>query len=249
MWAIAQSVVIHNIKLSGFWGLMLCFAFGIYTLIDPFTPADELERGSLTATFFALIGAVITLLFVVLNELPKEISSKSHLLILSKPITRMDYFLGKIIGVFLFASISLALLVAFAYVSLVYHCEHQVPLLQNCIFPFFHYLLFLWMVSLLAGIIGVFLSEAMCIMISFFLLIGSYAIGLVPVLLEKELSLSAGIFLKGIYFFFPNFQYYELSEYEHYGWFSFFLLGIYSLGYTGIALPISLKYFEKKSFY
>lgn len=250
MQAIAISLILHNIFRGHIVAMALVSAVLIWSSVDPYLSALDLSLGDLWHTRLALWSTIVISIVVLLQELPKEMSSKFHLILLSKPISRYGYLLGKLLGVYGFSMIHLSVLMLFSYLSASLHCHEPVPIVQNLALPWLHYGLYLWLFSLVSVVSGAFLNEAFCLMSLGVFLTGSYAIGMLSAISEgADLSLIASLCLKLVYHGFPNFQYFGLSHYETYGVFTPFYMFVYVAGYTGMILPCALKKFEELSFH
>ncbi|MBF0243824.1 MAG: hypothetical protein HQL31_00945 [Planctomycetes bacterium] len=209
---------------------------------------QDLLRGDLMGSSIAFYASLFIVLIIAMQELPKEIQAKSHLLLLSKSISRSGYLMGKIVGIFMFGVLCLMVACASAYGALVMSCRHEVPFLANFFWPFMHYSLFIWIFSVITGISGAFLNEAFCALGGGFCLVGSYAIGLIPGIAEKTHDSGAVILLKSIYYIVPNIWYYRPGHYLNFDGFNFLTLVLYTLGYSGVLLPLALVKFKKISF-
>jgi ABC-type Na+ efflux pump permease subunit len=222
----------------------------IWSSIDPYMSDLDLMLGDLWHTRMALWGTIVISIVVLLQELPKEMNSKFHLILLSKPISRYGYLLGKLLGIFGFSMIVLTVLLLVSYFSASLQCEEAVPVIENLALPWLHYALYLWLFSLVSVVSGAFLNEAFCLMVLAVFLSGSYVIGMLSTFREGgDLGLVASLSLKFIYHGLPNFQYFGPSHYETYGVFAPFYLLVYVAGYTGLLLPFALKKFEEISFH
>ena len=248
MWTIAHGVIEHNLKKGMILGLVIAASIFIWLNVDPYFSKYDLEIGELTPTRYAMLLSVVIVLVVLINELPKEMSVKFHLLLLSKPISRLDYLLGKIIGLYLIAVIIVAILTTIAFTAMMFQCEENVPLNPNFILPLLHYLLYLWIFSVTAGVAGAFLSEAFCLIIIGIALTASYIVGLIPSIREAGVSAGTGLFLKICYYIVPNYQYFGSSNFSDDNHLTLLYLTLYVLGYTGIILPTAIANFEKRSF-
>jgi len=208
MWPIAHGLIIHNIKRPQVIGMALVAALLIWSSVDPFVVEDDLLIGDLWTTRLSLWSTLVICLTVVLQELPKEMTSRFHLILLSKPITRQGYIMGKVIGLFLFGLVVLSSLVFFSYISSFLQCDEDVALVPNLIMPWFHYALYIWLFSVVACLCGAFLNEAFCLIGIGVVFAGSYAVGLLPALREEAgLGALSGLLMGLIYYLVPNFQY------------------------------------------
>jgi ABC-type transport system involved in multi-copper enzyme maturation permease subunit len=249
MWAIAHSLVLHNLRRSQILGMALAVMILIWATVDPFVSAHDLKLGDLWPSRAALWGTIIITLVVVLQELPKEMSSRFHLILLSKPISRYDYLMGKILGLFLFSSIYVSGLVLFSFLAQFLQCEDSVDMMSNLVLPWFHYVLYLWLFCVIAGVSGAFLSEAFSLIAIAVVLACSYAVGLLPMLKDSgEVGIGLGLLLKMVYYLVPNFQYFGPSNFDTYGFVAPLYLLVYVAGYTVLVLPLALLKFERQSF-
>jgi hypothetical protein len=249
MWAIWDSVVRHNLKRGAIYTVAAMVCVAIYSFTDSFFTLQDLAKGNLAPTETAVYGGLLILLFIVLNELPIEISSKSHLLILSKPISRNAYVLGKVLGCFTLSFLFLCFFLCVAYGCLVMQCEFDVPLMNNLYKPAFHFSCYLWVISVVSCICGLFLSEAFTIMILGFYIAGSFFIGILPSVLSKAGGGgSLEVLVKTIYFMFPNFQFFIAAEYQDYNSDIAIYMILYCIGISLFLLPITMNKFNKISF-
>jgi ABC-type Na+ efflux pump permease subunit len=248
MWAIAHGVIEHNLKRGMILGLIIGAAIFIWLNVDPYYSKYDFEIGELSPTKYAMFCSVIITLVVLINELPKEMSVKFHLLILSKPISRLDYLLGKIIGLYVVSVVTICILTTVAFTAMMFQCEEAVSLNPNFLLPLMHYVLYLWIFCVTAGVAGAFLSEAFCLIIIGMALTASYIVGLIPSIREAGVGAGAGLFLKLCYYMVPNYQYFGSSNFHDYSPLTLLYLAFYVMGYTGIILPTAISNFEKRSF-
>lgn len=249
MWPILSSVVLHNIHRGAVRILILGVMALIWSNIDPLTSDHDLKLGDLFPTQLALFGSLVVAMFVTLQELPMEMNSRFHLILLSKPISRTDYLLGKIIGIFALGGIVVTITTIFAFIAMTIQCKSEVPLMSNLLLPLFHYLLFIWVFAVAAGVAGAFLSEALCIMLTCFVFAATIAVSLIPIFLEDNLPWGAGWLLKLIYYLVPNSYYFSPGKFSEYTMTTPFLVTLYALGYTGVVLPTAIRNFNRISFH
>lgn len=249
MWPIAEAVILHNLKRAPILGMLAVAAYFIWSSVDPYTAGTDLQLGDLWPSRLALISTIVVVITVMLQELPKEMASKFHLILLAKPISRNDYLLGKVIGLFIVSVITITVLLMVAYASFFFQCSHEVPPGPNLFRPWMHYVMYLWVFSLVAGVLGAFMTEAYSILLVAFYLLGSYGVGILPSLKMSEgLPTGGGVLLSIFYYLVPNFQYFGPSHFEDYGFLAPFCVLVYAIGYTGIILPYALYRFERLSF-
>ncbi len=245
---IFTAVVLHNSRRAAVWFILAALWALIWFNTDPYAPAADLRRGDLVPCALAFYGSLVLALFVTIQELPMEMHCRFHLILLSKPISRTDYLVGKIIGIFCFGALVLAVTVPFAWLSQALQCEAEVPLLANLVKPLIHYTLYLWFFSVVAGITGAFMSEAFCMMITVFVFAGSIAVSLIPSILEKKVNLGAEILLRAIYYMAPNIFYFRPQHYQEYSFYTPLLVAVYALAYSGLILPVAIRRFNQISF-
>ena len=246
MKAIALGFFIHNYRRGPVLLIFLATAGMIYSSVDEYTAAADLQIGDLWTSRLALWGTMVLILAAVLQELPKEMSSRFHLILLSKPIGRSGYLLGKLVGSYMFAIFCLTILLAISYGSLVMQCREVAPITTNFLWPWIHYSLFLWLFCLIAVLSGAFLGEAFCIMAVAGFVALSFGVGLLPALLQAS-GLSM-IWLRAFYYAVPNFQYFGPSNFDQYDIFAPICVALYIVGYSGLILPLGLFRFERISF-
>ncbi|MBF0196756.1 MAG: hypothetical protein HQL32_03565 [Planctomycetes bacterium] len=249
IWVICEAASLQNIKRPPSMGLWLGAVVLIWAMVDPMVSEADLARGDMYPTMLALGVSLVAMLFAVINEVSKEVSVRFHLLILSKPILRYEYLLGKILGAYLYSLISMIVFCLTAYIAMTLQVSYEVPIWANLLRPIIHFSMYLWIFSLVATVVALFVSEAFFLIIITLGLGGSYVIGLIPSLQgQAEFNSLAFLVLKGVYFIFPNFQYFASANFETYNWMIPILTFIYAAGYTGLILPLAIRSFNKKSF-
>lgn len=90
---------------------------GVSQFLDPVDPADAIRQ--ITKVCLFATGLVVTVLAIILacTNLPKEIDSRVIYTIVTKPTTRLEIVLGKVLG---FARVSAAILLIMGLFTLVY---------------------------------------------------------------------------------------------------------------------------------
>ncbi len=248
MWPILYGAVMHNLKRGSAWAIIAVLVGMSWFNTTEFTSQRDLAIGDLLPSNIALYGGVVLLVYVCLQELCMEMNSKFHLILLSKPISRDGYFLGKTLGVFCFTAIGVTIVLFSAYFFMSIRCREPVPLMANLILPWAHYLLCIWYFSVVATVAGLFLPEAFYIMTIAVMVVMSIVVSLIPSLLAKAVPGSLGLLFKGFYYIAPNIWYFHSGNYVEYNFYTYPLLVLYTLGYTGILLPPAMKRFRTISF-
>ncbi len=104
---------IRNRTLYGI-ALLALFLFGLNITVAGFFMRD-IGKVSVDMNLAALtVAGILLVLFVGINLMAKDIDKKTIQLVLSKPITRTQYIIGKYLGIILFVSASLIVLVLFS---------------------------------------------------------------------------------------------------------------------------------------
>lgn len=114
IWALAQITYKEGIRNRSVFGIGLfsLFIFGLNMAVAGFFMRD-LGKVTVDMNLSALsFSGLLLVLFVALNLMAKDIDKKTIHLVLSKPVSRVEYLCGKYLGILLFVFVSLLLLLA-----------------------------------------------------------------------------------------------------------------------------------------
>lgn len=191
----------------------------------------------LPCSFVALgITAIITI-FTASTEIPREIDSGVILLILSKPVSKTEYLMGKFLGTIIiclmifFATLLTSFLTRYAYLKEFY--SPMLILRQLYVFlPIIPLTALCITVSCFLSDISAMIIVAIYITFSVFFSIVPLAIALLP----KTLSAGVDAYILVFYYFFPNFIYF-FQNFQLFGLIAIALV-LYSVSITIIFLMI-----------
>ncbi len=172
-------------------------------------PIAGTEQPLLTGFLIVTVLSVLIGIFTGASDIPKDIDSKMIMLILGKPVSRLEYLIGKYLGIiaicasfFLVSSLSMIishivekgniypLALLFRQLSLIY-----------AIFPF----------VAITVMISCFTSEVTAMILSVIYIFSCFMFCAVPILMEMlPESLAFKSPIMAIYYFFPNFYYFMI---------------------------------------
>ena len=218
---------IKNRALFGIF-IMVLFMFSItVTLTDLFMRDIVKVAADLSLSTISFSGLLIVL-FIGINLLAKDIDKRTIYMVISRPISRSQYIIGKFLGLSLLIVTSVLLLGILSSLP-VYFAElsYQNP---QVIFKwgiYFTAILFIAMKLVLMTSITVFFSSfTSTSFISLILTIATYLIGstteIVKGLLESkmegvDISPATALIIKTVYYIFPNLSAFNLKTQASYG--------------------------------
>lgn len=192
---------------------------------------------------------IIWVLFVWSQLLFKEIEGKTIFLILSKPIKRYEFILGKFIGF----SVTIFLIIfvqAFLYLAMLYFKEIEITKL--ILFSIFFTFLKLEILLALVFFFSSFMSNMITILVSILFYISGHSFWLLLDLVNRTKNEFVIKFVELLQLLFPPFE--ALNTKNYIGWFAeftnrFFLYNtVYALAYLVIILYFTVLIFDKKKF-
>lgn len=194
---------------------------------------------------------LIWVLFVWSQLLFKEIEWKTIFLILSKPIQRWEFILGKFLW-FWFVIFIIIFLQSILYLWVLYFKWITIDLLIliSLIFIFFKLIILIWIVLFLST----FMSNILTIIISILIYFISHSFSLLLDLALKIKSIFLEIFIRILQLLFPHFEAlntkdyiwsFEIAKF----WIDYFLYNtLYSLLYIILILFFTVLIFNRKKF-
>lgn len=209
-------------------------------------------------------SGLLLVLFVGINLLAKDLDRKTIYMVLSKPISRSQYLIGKFFGVILLIAVCLSILSCFAGLSLLLiKFGHQVYF-QRVSWPlvglsFFFTTLMLILVSALSFLFASFTSTSF---LTFILTIISYIIGMslndVKALVEAPQAVGITVspvtvkIVQVAYYIFPNLSFFDIKTQAAHGLTvsASYIFGMmaYSIVYSAIVMTLACLIFRKKEF-
>lgn len=197
---------------------------------------------SLTAMFVFLL---IIILFIGTQLLRREVERKTIYLVLSKPISRESFFLGKYFGLCLTVTVS-ALIMAVIFFSLLYYKTHVFPAAALWAVGFL--ILEAWLLTAVGLLFGSFASPISSAIYTFTLALIGHSSTTIWQVAEKAPSVLSYL-LKFIYFIFPNLEKFNLRNEVIFNFqpdLTQILLVIgYFVGYTTVLLILGILAFRR----
>lgn len=266
IWAIAQITYKEGLRNRALHGigiiavLMLVMTQVICSMIPRSVGKVAID---LSLSTLSLSGLLIVL-FVGINLMAKDLDRKTIYMVLSRPVTRSEYIIGKYIGMVLLVLVTMAILGALSFVSLLlvkstYPAYAERFTAGNILLAMVAIAL---MYSLLAALSFLFSSLTSTSFVTLVLTLCTYLIGQVTadVVALIETSGKVGIdpsplvrgLVKGAYYLFPNFSLFDLKMQAAHGLSvsSGYVLTVFSywLVYTFLALVGAILLFSRREF-
>ena len=246
--AIGNYTVIENIRNKVFYVILLfCVSVIGVDILLGFLAGEQQVRLMLDFGLGAIeIFGFLVAVFVAVTLILEEIESKTIYLLLSRPLKRTEYILGRYLGMLLTVIIGLILMVML-------HVAFLIPMgwrpEASYFVSIFGVVLKIILISTVALFFSLFSTSAVASIVFtvFFWLLGHFGTEL------KFLSSKINnIFLKLIVEFFfyamPNFQYMNFRDMPGTGGVSLTAAAAYTLVYSGICLTLCSLLFSKKEF-
>lgn len=204
-----------------------------------------------------IIHTTALLLVVIMGatEIPRDIETRTILVILSKPLTKNDIVLGKYVGLVYVAFFSVFVLGSVALLGGVVKAmlngvaiQGQINFIQKCLFSTCQAAV----VAAVVIFLSTRLSEIPIIFFSaFYIAIGSFIGYLQAILMIETIPLAAWVALKAIYFFAPNFLFFQILPPEKanvttVGWDHMGIVALYACVWAAIFLVLALRSFDKR---
>lgn len=205
------------------------------------------------------IGCLMLIFFLCIPGLVNDIKEQTIYFILSSPVKRSEYILGKFLGysMVLFTCLFILSLLAFLMVKL-YMIKYSscIPVhfgwskfALACFFKFYSSLIFLSVVFLIWNLVS---NGFLVSITSIIVYLISQNINAVKniVMVSKNMSIVSQKLILFVSWIFPNLGYFNLNTYASYGVslpeFYIVKIFIYGLSYTSIALILSIFLFKRR---
>jgi len=191
----------------------------------------------LNSSVAAIIFTLIMALFTGATDIPRDIESRMILLVLSKPISKLDYLLGKYLGLLVLCTVIFVATEMTVFVNYYFAAGKMYPL--GLIVKQFYLLLVLFPILAMVVMISCFVPDISAMIVGVVYVLFSASMSTVPLLISMlPKSISGGIesYLFIIYYFFPNYLYY-FQTFGNWGLVPFALI-TYSASITVIFLTI-----------
>jgi len=200
----------------------------------------NVERGHqlFTSTVFAFAITALIAIFAGATEIPRDIDSGLIMLLLSKPIKKSEYLLGKYLGVLAICGLFFVATEATIYIA------HLVRSGETYGLGAFARQFYLFMgiipIAGLTVMISTFFPDFSAMILASIYLIFSISVSMVPLLvavLPESVSGGIEVYLYLFYYLFPNFIFY-FQSFKLFGIISIALL-LYSVSITVIFLSVA----------
>jgi ABC-type transport system involved in multi-copper enzyme maturation permease subunit len=198
---------------------------------------------------FTITGGMAVLICVITaaRQLPNEIQNRTLYPLLAKPVSRMQVFLGKFVGVGIMAS---AVVILFSLELLVLFKILGIPVSGVFWQALYLRVVSMWIIAGLTLTLSVFLNHAANVTISMLLALAMQTFANTIITVRTELE---GVTLKVfdvIYWILPHLEFFDLSKREVHGypltpaWVLLFLTG-YGIVYSMLFMSLGLRRFAK----
>jgi Cu-processing system permease protein len=266
LWPIAFITFKEGIRNRALYGIML---FALLLLIAIFLISDmvmqEVGKVAVDMALSAVsLSGLLLVLFVGINLMAKDLDKRTIYMVLSRPISRSQYIVGKFLGMVLLLVTTIAVLSVFAVLSIImiklmypgYFDNFSLPLIfQALIFTTL-------MLVLLSATSFLFASFTSTSFITLVLTVIVYIIGqsLTDVKALVEAPQTVGIKVSSItvkavqaaYYIFPNLSFFDIKTQAAHGISipisSSIWTVLYGLIYTSLCITIAALVFRKKEF-
>ncbi len=230
----------------GFFALLL---LGVSMLFSALAPDQEvrviLDFGLAVIEVFGLVAAVFGAVTLILEEM----ESRTLYLILTRPLPRSYYILGRFLGL-MAAVVASLLIMNVLHLALLLTQRWAVDFHYFACLPFIYFKVM--MVAALAVFFSLFSSSAVSSIVFtfFFWLLGHFGPELSFLIRKSESVITVGA-VRGVMFLMPNFQFLNYQDFFHVPGVSLGneLWGLaYAALYTAACLSLALSIFLKKEF-
>ncbi|MDQ7009474.1 MAG: ABC transporter permease [Candidatus Gracilibacteria bacterium] len=230
--------------------LFFAFVFIIFSiLLGQLTIGDDnkviVDFGLAMIEIFGIIGV----LFVGSQLLFKEIEGKTIFLILSKPIKRYEFIIGKFLG-FSGTIFLIVLFQAILFLGVLFFKDIEINylIMWSLIFTFFKLEILLSIVFFLST----FMSNMLVILVSIMIYFLSHSFSLLLTMAERTKNEITVYFTQGLQLLFPPLEALNIKDvigsFKDFH-FNFFLFNtFYSLVYLAIILTLTVIIFNRKKF-
>ncbi len=179
------------------------------SIISQIVVSESGGASLLTSSFFAFAMSIILAIFVGATEIPRDIDSGMIMIILSKPIKKWEYMLGKYLGILLLCLVFFFGVEAIIYLAhLLKTHEFYGPVLM--LRQFYLVMAFLPLVAVTVAFSCFFGDLASMIVTSMYILF-SLALGFIPIMvavLPRGVAAGVESYIFILYYFFPNYVFY-----------------------------------------
>jgi ABC-type transport system involved in multi-copper enzyme maturation permease subunit len=249
--SIARYTLVENIRNKIFYLIILfgVVIIGVSVLLSNLGSSQAtrilLDAGLAAIEFFALISAVFAAVTLILEEM----ESKTIYLILTRPVSRVHYLTGRVLG--MLASVYCGMLAMAAVHLVILHFNGWAFTLRYPVALF----LSAEKIAIMSAVATFFslASTSAVTSIGFtvcFWILGHFSEE-ISFLSDKMPNIAAKLLLKTVYYIAPNFQYLNLKDFWGVPNITGVWIGagaLYGLLYSVLLLALSALYFKRKEF-
>jgi len=217
-------------------------------------PQETLTASRATALDIMTIGALLLVIIMGATEIPRDIDTRTILIILSKPLTKSDIVVGKFVGLvyvsfftilFLGATILIGGMLRVQLDGLAFAADAN--FFQKCGFAFCQSVVVAAMAILLSTQLG---EIPIIFLTALYAMIGFVVANLYALVAAKNLPLVVQGALLAIYYAFPDMRYFQLpgrvQEAGSVSWTHFGLAFVYAAIYSSVLLQLAMRSFKRR---
>jgi Cu-processing system permease protein len=266
LWPIAFITFKEGIRNRALYGITL---FALLLLVTIFLISDmvmqEVGKVAVDMALSAVsLSGLLLVLFVGINLMAKDLDKRTIYMVLSRPISRSQYIVGKFLGMVLLIITTIAVLSVFAIVSIVMIRSMYPNYVERLSLPLIFQALFFTtlMLVLLSAISFLFASFTSTSFVTLVLTVITYIVGqsLTDVKALVEAPQIVGIKVSAVtvkavqaaYYVFPNLSFFDIKTQAAHGISvpisSTIWIVLYGLVYTSLCITIAALVFRKKEF-
>ncbi len=251
LWVVAYYTAIESIRNKVFY-ITLLFALIVISSSIVFSQISGEVAGRVIVDvglgaieLFALLIAI----FGVVRLIIQEIENRTISVVLSKPIKRSTYLLGKYIG--MSGIIFLNILIMFSGLVLLLLVKGEEIVLNSLVLA----VSFVFLKMLLIMAIGLFFSlfstsSVSTIAVTFMIWVLGHFSNEIKFLSEGMTMFLSKFLMKGLYYILPNFQYFNFRDFLEcsflFSGINIFLVIVYAVTYSAILIGFSIFLFSRR---
>lgn len=252
IWLLAKAVVVESVRRKDLWVVAILGALFIASsraigLLG--AGGVEVFLRDLSVSVLGLFSAVLTVLTSV-RLIPEELKQKTLYPLLSRPVTRLDFILGKWVGAVLVSWIGFLILTAFTALSLLAFGVHFEPIVLQYVFL---KLIGLSMLCAITLTLSLFLTPQAAATLSFLIAFGAGMISRSLALGFPQMGAGGKLFAQALNVAIPQYSLFDIGSrvaYLHWppveAWVVGFLIA-YAAVYSAIFLFAGHSKFERQT--
>ncbi len=209
-WAIARQTVKEALRRRVMWIFLVCgvFLIALGPLFGFLSPKDsQTVLRSLGLAAILLAGLFITIVTCI-YLIPVEIERRTIYTVLSKPVQRYEFVLGKFLGGFLTVFINI-LAMGLVFLAMLYLQEHKIApeMIKGVVLTFFQ--------MMLLAALSIFFSTFATPVVNFFLSFGIFLVGNLSSVTDS-LTTNKNVLIRGagniVHYILPNFGNFNIQN-------------------------------------